>query len=50
MRTDSGNIEINTRKIEAIDGDKKVEKVKFEDGEDMPLDGIFIATRSCSEV
>jgi len=50
VRLDSGNIEINTKKIEAIDGKEKVETIKFEDGQDLKLDGVFVATRCCSAV
>lgn len=35
--------EIDDRKIKQITGDKKVKAIEFEDGEKIPVDGIFIA-------
>ncbi len=35
--------EVNTKKIEEIKGESKVNKIKFEDGENLLVDGIFIA-------
>lgn len=35
--------EVNTKKIKSILGEKRVEKVQFEDGTEMEIDGIFIA-------
>ena len=37
------DIQINTNKIEEIIGENKVEKIKFENGENLEIDGIFIA-------
>ena len=37
------DIKINTNKIEEIIGENKVEKIKFENGENLEIDGIFIA-------
>lgn len=36
-------IKVNTNKIEEIEGKDKVEKIKFEDGQEKNIDGIFIA-------
>lgn len=41
-----GDIEINTKEIEAIAGSEKVEEVKFKDGTKLKTDGVFIAERS----
>ena len=35
--------EINTRKIKAIEGNEKVERIEFEDGSIIDVDGVFIA-------
>lgn len=35
--------EFDTRKIKAIHGDTKVSNIEFDDGEFLPVDGIFIA-------
>jgi len=37
------NFEVNTSKIKAISGTNKVNKVEFEDGSSLDVDGIFIA-------
>lgn len=37
------NVNINTKEIENIDGNKKVEKIQFRDGSTIDTDGIFIA-------
>lgn len=37
------NVNINTNKIAEIDGEKRVEKIKFENGQEENVDGIFIA-------
>ena len=37
------DITINTKEIEQITGNKKVEEIKFKDGTSIPIDGIFIA-------
>ncbi len=37
------DVEVDTRKIKSISGDKKVETVNFEDGTSEKIDGIFIA-------
>ncbi len=37
-------IEINTKEIEAILGNEKVEKIQFKDGTTLETEGIFIAT------
>ncbi len=39
----SDNVKIETKKIEEIEGDKKVESIKFQDGTSLKIDGIFIA-------
>lgn len=44
------NIEINTRLIEAIEGDKKVEEVKFKDGTSLKTEGVFIAVGSAGSI
>lgn len=44
------NIEINTNPIEAIDGDKKVEEVKFKDGTTLKTEGVFIAEGSAGSL
>lgn len=36
-------IKLETKKIKEIEGKEKVEKIKFEDGSKMNIDGIFIA-------
>lgn len=35
--------EVNTKKIKAIKGNKKVEKIEFEDGCSIEIDGVFVA-------
>ena len=40
---DSSDYKIDTRKIKEIHGENKVNAVEFEDGEILPVDGIFIA-------
>lgn len=37
------NVKINTRKIKEIDGENRVQKVVFEDGTSLIIDGIFVA-------
>lgn len=37
------NVEIDTKEIEAIQGDQKVEEVRFKDGSSLKTDGIFVA-------
>ena len=37
------NVTIDTKEIEAIKGDKKVEKIEFKDGTILRTDGVFIA-------
>lgn len=37
------DIQINNKKIKSINGDKKVQSIKFEDDSDVSIDGIFIA-------
>ena len=37
------NVEINTKQIEQIVGDKRVEEIIFKDGTSIKMDGIFIA-------
>ena len=44
------NIEINTNPIEAIEGDKKVEEVKFKDGTTLKTEGVFIAAGSAGSL
>ncbi len=39
----SDNVKIETKKIEEIEGEKKVESIKFQDGTSLKIDGIFIA-------
>lgn len=40
--------EVNTKKIKSILGEKRVEKVQFEDGTEIEIDGIFIALGEAS--
>ena len=40
---DSNEFEINTSKIKEIKGNNKVQKIEFEDGKTLDIDGIFIA-------
>lgn len=40
---DNDSIEVNTKEIEGIQGDKKVEEIKFKDGTTLKTDGIFVA-------
>ena len=35
--------EVNTKKIKSIEGNEKVEKIEFEDGSSINIDGVFIA-------
>ncbi len=49
IRTNNGNIEMDTKEIEAIMGNEKVEEIKFKDGTTLKTEGIFIATRSSTE-
>ncbi len=37
------NVKIETKKIEEIEGDQKVESIKFQDGTSQKFDGIFVA-------
>lgn len=37
------NVKINTKEIEAINGEKKVEEIEFKDGSKVKTDGIFVA-------
>lgn len=37
------NVTIDTKEMEAINGDKKVEEIKFKDGTTLKTDGIFVA-------
>lgn len=43
FRANNDNVIIDTKEIEAINGDKKVEEVKFKDGTILKTDGIFVA-------
>lgn len=40
---DSSDYKVDTRKIKEIHGDKKVNAIEFEDGEMLPIDGVFVA-------
>lgn len=40
---ESSDYKIDTRKIKKIHGDKKVNAIEFEDGEMLPIDGVFVA-------
>lgn len=40
---ESSDYKIDTRKIKEIHGDKKVNAIEFEDGEMLPIDGVFVA-------
>lgn len=42
-KIENSKIKIDTRKIREVTGDKKVEKIEFEDNEEIKIDGIFIA-------
>lgn len=37
------NVKIDTKEIEAINGEKKVEEIQFKDGSSLKTDGIFVA-------
>lgn len=37
------NVRIDTKEIEAINGDKKVEEIEFKDGTKVKTDGVFVA-------
>ncbi len=37
------NVKIDTRKVKAIKGENRVEKVEFEDGNNLEVDGVFVA-------
>lgn len=43
FRTNQDNVTIDTKEMEAIKGDKKVEEIKFKDGTTLKTDGIFVA-------
>ena len=43
FRMDNDSVEINTKEIEAINGDKKVEEIQFKDGTTLKTEGIFVA-------
>lgn len=43
FRADQDNVTIDTKEMEAINGDKKVEEIKFKDGTTLKTDGIFVA-------
>lgn len=48
FRMDNDNIElqINTKGIEAIKGEDKVEEIKFKDGTTLKTEGVFVAIRN----
>ena len=37
------NVTIDTKEIEEIDGENKVEEIKFKDGSSLKIDGVFVA-------
>ena len=43
IRSKEDNLKIDTKEIEAIKGEKKVEAIQFKDGTTLKTDGIFIA-------
>ena len=43
VRIDNEIVEIDTKQIEAIEGDRKVEEIRFRDGTSLKTEGIFIA-------
>lgn len=43
IRSDEDNIKVDTKEIEAIKGEKKVEAIQFKDGTILKTDGVFIA-------
>lgn len=43
IRSDEDNIKVDTKEIEAIKGEKKVEAIQFKDGTTLKTDGVFIA-------
>lgn len=43
FRADSDNVTIDTKEMEAIKGDKRVEEIQFKDGTILKTDGIFVA-------
>lgn len=50
FRIEDDKVKVDTREIQTIKGEKKVEEIVFKDGNTMQTEGIFIAIRSCSEV
>lgn len=43
FRSDQENVTIDTKEIEAIQGEEKVEEVKFKDGTTLKTEGVFVA-------
>ena len=43
IRSDEDNNKVDTKEIEAIKGEKKVEAIQFKDGTTLKTDGVFIA-------
>lgn len=43
IRSKEDNLKIDTKEIEAIKGEKKVEAIQFKDGTTLKTDGVFIA-------
>jgi len=50
FRIEDDKVKVDTREIQTIKGEKKVEEIVFKDGNTMQTEGIFIAIRSCTEV
>lgn len=44
IRSKDDNLKIDTKEIDAIKGEKKVEAIQFKDGTTLKTDGIFVAT------
>lgn len=50
FRIEDEKIKIDTRQIQTIKGEKKVEEIVFQDGTTLKTEGIFVAIRSSTEV
>ena len=42
------NVEINSKPIKEFEGNDKIEKIEFNDGTNLPIDGVFIAIGTAS--
>lgn len=43
IRSDGDNLQVDTKEIKAIQGEKKVEAIQFKDGTTLKTEGVFIA-------